>query len=43
MDTKVLKNLISDMLSESEKIGKDKKAAGRILELSKKLKAEVER
>ena len=43
MDTKVLTNLIDDMLSDSEKLGKDKKAAGRILELNKKLKAEIER
>ena len=43
MDTTVLTNLIADMLSESEKIGKDRKAAGKILELNKKLKAEVEK
>ena len=43
MDTKALTNLIDEMISESEKIGKDKKAAGRILELNKKLKAEAEK
>ena len=43
MDTKVLTNLIADMLSESEKAAKDMKAAGRILELNKKFKEEIEK
>ena len=43
MDTKVLTGLIADMLSESEKAARDKRSAGRILELNKKFKGEIEK
>lgn len=43
MDTKIIAGIIDEMISETEKIGKDKKAADKILALNKKLKAEIEK
>jgi len=43
MDTKILINIIDGMISEADKLGKDKKAAKNILELNQKLKSEIEK
>jgi len=43
MNTKILENIINEMTSEAEKLGKDKKSANKILELNKQLRGEIEK